>query len=407
MSKQGKKRKYKPLSSRPNHLQLQRFYERSIPSWRDEWEGEILHSGQKDYPSTSSLEELIELAHGNQMKAVPPSVESVRIALRKVYLERKTVKKFKPTAIEDFITPQILAYDANLKLKKGVDWEEVEDLHRNSVEGAVTAIFYSAAIEAKVKAEKYGKSVIELVYPSSDPAAQKALDDLTLMLRKKLPNLVAKFEKEARDPSGVVHNTLVNRIEESRKNAPPLASFLPKELDPVTRKGMKALLYPHVGESQTAKFLADAITGVFRCLLNEFKCDLQNEMEKVTAQMRSGEEISYEDAQDQQEKGVDDENGHPRLKATEFAGKLSNKGILDERIESSLIEHVKEELEKPENKKLKLYFETCLKKPNLTDSELADHLNIHRNTVGNYRKELRVVFKEAISIQSAFWPKYL
>ena len=79
---------------------------------------------------------------------------------------------------------------------------------------------------------------------------------------------------------------------------------------------MKALLYPHVGESQTAKFLADAITGVFRCLLNEFKCDLQNEMEKVTAQMRSGEEISYEDAQDQQEKGVDDENGHPRLKST-------------------------------------------------------------------------------------------
>ena len=38
---------------------------------------------------------------------------------------------------------------------------------------------------------------------------------------------------------------------------------------------------------------------------------------------------------------------------------------------------------------------------------LADSPHLAKSTVGNYRKELRVVFKEAISIQSAFWPKYL
>lgn len=361
-------------------------YRKLIAGWKKEQEDELLRTARKDYPKLENLRELVQRTKGREIRQIPYLVLH-EIAVLCRYLLFETQKKFKPNTFEGYMEPEILAYDAALRLKQGQDWQDIKLLHRRSVEAALTGTFHRDVLKSKSMKEQYGWKIIEVIFRDD----QKALNGIENMLKKNREGRldeIAKllpFEERSDMTAGLVHKTVAKKIEKSRKNVPKLTAFLPDELDPLVRTEMKGLLASYEPNSKDAKVFSDAVVGLFQTLPHEFWADLQDEVEKITAQKRSSEEKISRDQDDGME-----------LTFSEVGQRIFEiqENIINKLRVPRLLEKLEDELKKPGKEKIKAFYEELRKNPEATDTDLTKFLKIHRNTVSKRRKKLQLLLKK-------------
>ena len=366
------------------------YQNKLIPNWEQEQIDEILKLARKDYPGVSSLKDLINETTGLQVRKTPFLIDSFLICAWQ-FLFEDTKKKFRPKTVQDFASPQVLAYDAALKLQKHQDWNLIKFLHRSLVEAALLIRLYIEAWNAKVSKEQYGRKIIELIFSKKTKDQENALKDLERMLNAKcrkelvLKSIIDSPLSEEKS-TGIIHETIAKKINKSRKEAPGLAAFLPNGLDSVVHKTIEKLLAPH--KSEDAKLFSDAVAGVFRTLPNESAKDFADELRKLSTKKRDAlEEISI-DQEELDKKDSDDESQFKKNDRLKLAYNKFNE-LVEELICIDALTKLKEELNKPKNKKLEEFYNELLKNPGASDANLANLLGLHRNTVSSYQRKIQ------------------
>jgi len=358
-----------------------------IPKWEQERTDEMLKVARKDYPGVSSLKELIEKTAGRQLSEIPYLIMHLLVCMLE-YLHKDTKKKFKPKMFQDFASPQILTYDIAQRLRNKLacnklnkeDWLTIKILHSAAVKAALTARLYTDALNVKLSEERYGKRIMELIFSKKDKDKKIALNDLKRMLdAKRKKDLPLPIEEES---LGIIGETIAKKINKGRKEAPSLADFLPDGLDPVVRTKIEELLAPH--RSEDAKLFSDAVVGAFRTLPNESVKKFADELRKFITKKRSPvKEISIDqelDKKDDNDKSRFTDNDRLKLASNEMEEELNSRDAFI---------RLEEELNKPENKKIKEFYNGWRNNPDASDADLAKSLGLHRHTVRARRGKIR------------------
>ena len=374
------------------------LYRELIPKWKEARRDEFLEAAKKHHPNVRSCSELISLTEGQELRQVPFLILHVFIGLHYLLLE-ESIRKFNPKTATDFISPEILTYDATLRLRGHLTIDSIlERYHRQAVEGAVSLDLYSEALNAKLSKEVYGNRIIEIEYSGENK--EKALADIHRMLKKEIALdsdlwLSAEHLRNLREslPS-LMNMAIADKIGRIKKDALKLSDLLPETLPPMILSGMRQILSPHERKGKEATVYSDAVAGAFRTLAHEFAFDFANERQKLLAEKRvAHQEISYEKNYDADDRAQEGEKRS--LLTLEDKLQISvNQSDHESRISSfQFLERVKEELEKPRHEKLKPLLLELEKDPDANNTTLAKTLKINRDTVAKRRKDLVLVFK--------------
>ena len=378
-------------------------YKQLIPQWDQEQIDELLSVAERHYPDVETFDDLILQTKGYELGDVIYLFLTLYACIFEYY-RPLTLLQFAPKLPQDFIKPEILAFDAALRLGNAKQsWETVRTLHARAVQAVRQMKLYDDALGYHLSKDFYGQNIVRLALRNDE----EAYDHLKRALYKKLEVKTDDSRHRGRDEVqqwanekkkeiySLAHETISKKISRSREEAPPLEAFLPENLPKEVERKMVGLL--EVKSTKDAKVISDAVSGKFRVLPNELKNDFLNEIEGLRASKRQAPEgiVSlYASINDETDEGQSSEI-------------RDLKDDLRETVEEKImyrrtIDSLERELEKPKYIKLKPIYDELKEDPDIYITDLAKKLNIHRNTAHSRREQLKRLSRRIIPKEDLF-----
>ena len=377
---------------------LTAHYNKMVPLWIKECEDELLITAKKDYPSVSSIDDVIQMALGTDLRYLAEQLKVATIYLYKRLLIETRIK-FTLQNIHDFKNPKILAFDAAKRLEKGQGWSLVKSYHCESVEVATLLRFWCEALKFHLEREKYGGKVVALALRNDE----KAFFELSKMIAGKF-NMTNR-SRDLTSRAGEMHYQKDDKIKPKDQERMSLVGLAISQRIEEMRKGKEAekIKMEYVNNLPTnpeivrmlknqdfedAKIISDAVIGNFRFLKNEVEKDYLNAKEALNTEKEYF--YSTTDRIDAPIRNSEKE-GASKVKTIPSPGAESAYGEIDEGL---ALDKLEKTLNLHKHRKLKPVYAYTKQHPGATNTEIAENLKMDRKTVRVRRMKIKIIYKE-------------